>query len=79
MPTDVVGSALRAYWATYRDREELEQQILVQERVLCDLRSRLNKLTPIARLPPDILAEVFLVRVAQCAAAAPDAADADLS
>ncbi|KAI0640809.1 hypothetical protein C8Q79DRAFT_1122856 [Trametes meyenii] len=41
-------------------RKALEDEIAVHERRIIDIKSRLNTMTLIARLPPELLSEVFL-------------------
>ncbi|TFK50603.1 hypothetical protein OE88DRAFT_1661108 [Heliocybe sulcata] len=51
-------------------RRELEQQIIVHEMSLIQIRIRLNTLVLIARLPPEVLAEIFAAYI--CAHGQPE-------
>ncbi|CCM06652.1 uncharacterized protein FIBRA_08935 [Fibroporia radiculosa] len=61
----VAPEAISSANAVYQARKNLEDEIADNLRVVARLRSRLNTLTPIARLPPELLAAIFAHYIAQ--------------
>ncbi|KAI0630511.1 hypothetical protein C8Q77DRAFT_1133458 [Trametes polyzona] len=51
---------LQCFHTADATREDLESEIATHARAIIDLKGRLNTMTTVARLPPELLSEVFL-------------------
>ena len=51
--------------AALHERKALEAQLEVHAQAMIDIKTRLNTMTPVARLPPELLSNVFTLLAAQ--------------
>lgn len=58
--TEIISSG-----ATVHARKALEDQIDVHARAIIDIKTRLNTMTPVARLPPELLSTIFTLLSAE--------------